>query len=75
MSTIPTAAEIALLEQAIRQGARRVRYEDREVEYQSLGQMRGELARMKQEAGELTRGPHRRVSVYSSGHGPPPTTS
>lgn len=70
---VPTTAEIEALEGAIRRGARRVKYEDREVEYFSLPAMRAELLRMKQEAGLVSAAPHRTVAVFNNGlQGPPP---
>jgi len=49
MDGIWTQDDIDVLKAALRTGVKRVRYTDREVEYQSLGEMRELLGQMQQD--------------------------
>ncbi len=62
-----TIEQVNALESAIAQGARKVKYSDKEIEYNSLGEMRAQLEIMMAElnvsAGYVTR----RITTYSKG--------
>ena len=55
------------LEEAIATGARRVKYEDKEVEYPSMDRMRNLLAEMKRHLGLAPKVVKRRVGHTRSG--------
>lgn len=62
-----TVADVALLEAAIKKGARKVQYQDKMVEYRSLNEMYAVLRDMKEKLG-LTRKSGRVFAEYDKGH-------
>lgn len=62
-----SADDLAALEGAIKSGATRVKYSDREVEYRSLSEMLKLRDMMRKELGEQTPGPYRMVAQFSKG--------
>jgi hypothetical protein len=62
-----TTEQLVELERAIAQGATKVKYQDREVEYQSLSAMRSLRDDIRRELGLITRQPRRRVSSHRKG--------
>jgi len=64
-----SSEDLAALEDAIKQGVRRVKYSDREVEYRSLPEMLQLRDMMKRELGQTKRGPLRYVAEFNKGLG------
>ena len=62
-----TQAEIDALREALKTGARKVKYEDREVEYQSLREIQRVIEQAERECGLAPKG--RRFSLSSSNKG------
>ncbi len=56
------------LEASIASGERRVKYEDREVEYRSLKEMQAILRLMKAELGLESKAPQRTLLAFNKGH-------
>lgn len=60
-------SDIDALEKAIATGALVVKYQDRQVQYRSLDEMRKILLIMKQDVGTAKKGPFRTRFSYSKG--------
>lgn len=61
-----TQTDLDLLEKAIAQGARRVKYADKEVEYRDLNEMQDLRRIMRDELGLNGTNPARRLRKYGS---------
>lgn len=61
-----TESDLEKLESAIAEGARRVRYSDKEVEYRSLNEMLTIRDQMREELGKKDK-PSRRVGEFHKG--------
>ena len=65
-----TLAQVQALEAAIAEGALRVKYADKEVEYHSLEEMLIALNKMKQELGLINGNRRRKYAYFNKGlHG------
>lgn len=62
-----TTDDITSLEKAIAQGALRVKYSDKEVEYRSLNEMIRLLDLMRKETGVSTGNKGRKLAVFNKG--------
>lgn len=62
-------ADLDALERAINLGATRVQYQDRVMNYRSLGEMSGIARRLRVQLGQATAGPRRTVARTSNGLG------
>ncbi len=61
-----TQADVDRLEKAIKSGALRVKYQDRDVTYRSLAEMRSELVRLQRDLNQVPRTVRKKVS-FSKG--------
>lgn len=62
-----TTEQLTALENAIAEGVKRVKYQDKEVEYRSLEEMITLRDAMRRELGIVTAKSNRTVGVYGSG--------
>jgi hypothetical protein len=62
-----TTADIAILEKSIAQGALRVKYADKEVEYRSLADMLRLLDVMRKDLGVTSKNSGRKFANFSKG--------
>lgn len=62
-----TTEQLQAIEKALAEGVRRVKYQDKEVEYRSLEEMMTLRDAMRRDLGLVPSGSFRTVGVYSSG--------
>lgn len=63
-----TVDDYNTLKKAIAQGAMRVKYGDKEVEYRSLADMRSILNEMAEDLGLKKKGTFRKIAYFSKSH-------
>lgn len=63
-----TIEQLEALESAYAEGATKVKYQDKEIEYRSRKEMRGIIEEMRQELGiKKSNTSNRKIGLYSSG--------